>query len=84
LITTITQSIRVNGSDAVRLNDLFVNLLDESKRLKAKDSSFSALVARHTKNKKNRAKPYDKSQKDKNSEMKCNHCHKEEHKAEAC
>ena len=43
LITTITQSIRVNGSDSVKLEDLFSNLIDESKRLKSKDSDAIAL-----------------------------------------
>jgi len=44
LITTITQSIRVNSSDSIKLEELFSNLIDESKRLKHKDSGETALV----------------------------------------
>ena len=32
-----------NGSDSVKLEDLFSNLIDESKRLKSKDSDATAL-----------------------------------------
>ena len=32
-----------NGSDSVKLEDLFSNLIDESKRLKSKDSDAIAL-----------------------------------------
>jgi len=43
LITTITQYIRVNDSGSIKLEELFSNLIDKSKRLKHKDSDETAL-----------------------------------------
>ena len=65
LITTITQSIRVNGSDSVKLEDLFSNLIDESKRLKSKDSYAIALNIKSKKAKE--YKPYNQNKVQKHS-----------------
>ena len=36
LTTTITQSIKVNGTNSIKLHGLFSNLINESKRIKNK------------------------------------------------
>ena len=86
LITTITQSICVNGSDSLKLEDLFSNLIDESKRLKTKDSDAIALSVRTKKAKE--YKPYNQNKVQKHSknksELKCEHCHKKGHKIDKC
>jgi len=88
LITTITQSIRVNGSGLIKLEELFSNLIDESKRLKHKDSGETALV---TTKQKSKYKPYNankvsknKSNKNSNKSITCEHCRKKGHKIEKC
>ncbi len=83
LITTITQSIRVNGSGSIKLEKLFSNLIDESKRLKHKDSGETAL---HTTKQKSKYKPYNanKVSKKSNKSITCEHCHKKGHKIEKC
>ena len=86
LITTITQSIRVNGADSFKLEELFSNLIDESKRLKSKDSDAIALFTKTKKAKE--YKPYNQNKVQKHSknksELKCEHCHKKGHKIDKC
>jgi len=91
LITTITQSIRVNGSSSIKLEELFSNLIDKSKRLKHKDSGETAL---HTTKQKPKYKPYNankvtknksnKSNINSNKSITCEHCCKKGHKIEKC
>ncbi len=86
LITTITQSICVNGSGSIKLEELFSNLIDESKRLKHKDSGETALL---TTKQKFKYKPYNankvtknksnKSNKNLNKSITCEHCRKKGH-----
>ena len=59
LITTITQAIRVNGSDSLKLDELFANLIDESKRVKSrsKKNQNSTEIALFIKGKKGEFKP---------------------------
>lgn len=88
LITTITQSIRVNGSGSIKLEELFSNLIDESKRLKHKDSGETALLI--TKQKKyksynaNKVNKSNKSNKNSNKSITCEHCRKKGHQIEKC
>ena len=87
LITTITQSIRVNDDASIKLDDLFANLIDESKRVKARDFDATALSTRIIKKRKFN-KFYDKNrvikQKIEKSLEKCAHCHKKKHKENKC
>ena len=84
LITTITQSMRVNGSDSINLENLFSNLIDESKRLKGRDSDAITLAAKASNN--SSFKPYNQQKvgKKKRPDLKCDHCHKKGHKADKC
>jgi len=91
LITTITQSIRVNGSSSIKLEELFFNLINEFKRLKHKDSGETAL---HTTKQKPKYKSYNankitknksnNSNKNSNKSITCEHCRKKSHKIEKC
>ena len=91
LITTITQAIRVNGSDSLKLDELFANLIDESKRVKSrsKKNQNSTEIALFIKGKKGEFKPYNKNKVNKSGNnpkfsIKCAHCHKKGHKIENC
>ena len=95
LITTITQSIRVNGADSIKLHDLFSNLIDESKRIKNKQihDNELALYTEYKTYKSNKANKSNKSKfneknkikKTKNDKLlKCDHCHKKGHKINKC
>ena len=85
LITTITQSIRVNGSDDLRLDSLFANLIDESKRLTSRNGDSVALYA-NTKGKKpkNTGNIMGNHRITKPKGPKCPHCKKTGHKIEKC
>ena len=64
-----------------------INLIDESKRVKARDFDAIALSTRIIRKKKSN-KPYDKNrvikQKIEKSLEKCAHCHKKRHKEDKC
>jgi len=91
LITTITQSIRVNSSSSIKLEELFSNLIDESKRLKHRDSGETAL---YTTKQKSKYKPCNANKvtknksnnlnKNLNKSIICEHCRKKGHKIEKC
>ena len=94
LITIITQSIKVNGTNFIKLYDLFNNLINESKRIKNKQTQNDemALLAEYKTSKSNKAnnkskKPkfnqQNKVKKAKNT-LKCDHCHKKGHKIDTC
>ncbi len=94
LITAITQSIRVTGSDSLKLEELFSNLIDESKRVKSlsKENSNKEIstdeIALFTKSKKGKYKPYNQNKVNKSGNstktIKCNHCKKNGHKIDKC
>lgn len=85
LITTITQSIRVNGSNDLRLDSLFSNLIDESKRLTSRNEDNVALYA-NTKSKKpkNTDNIMSNHRITKPKGSKCPHCKKTGHKIDKC
>ena len=77
-VTTITQTMRVNGDKALNLAQLFANLVDESKRITIRDNESVLYVQKN--NKPNKLGKYrvEKTQK------KCPFCKKGNHKAEKC
>ena len=79
IVTTITQTIRVNDNKSVNLIELFANLVDESKRITTRDKK-SVLYTQHgkTKPKKLNKHRVEKSQK------KCSYCKKSNHKKDKC
>ena len=93
LITIITQLIKVNGANSIKLHDLFSNLIDESKRIKNKQiqNDEMALLAEYKTSKFNKA---NKSKKPKfnqqnkvkktKSPLKCDYYHKKKHKINTC
>ena len=48
IVTIITQTIRINGDKVLNLKELFVNLIDESKRVITRDKKI-ALYIKHDK-----------------------------------
>ena len=48
IVTTITQTIKINGDKALNLRELFANLVDESKRVITRDKK-TALYIKHDK-----------------------------------
>ncbi|KAI9686313.1 MAG: hypothetical protein M1812_008598, partial [Candelaria pacifica] len=85
LITTITQSIRVNGSKSISLSELFANLIDESKRVKYRDSENDK-TALFT-SAKNRYKDYQKGnkvEKPKRQKETCSYCKRGVHHIDKC
>ena len=93
LTTTITQLIRVNEADFIKLHGLFSNLINESKRIKNKQiqNDKMALLVKYKTLKFNKANKLKKSKfnqqnkikKTKNT-LKCDHCYKKRHKINTC
>ena len=77
-VTTITQTIRINGDKALNLAQLFANLVDESKRITTRDNESVLYIQRNNKPSKLSKHRVEKSQK------KCPFCKKGNHKAEKC
>ena len=79
IVTTITQTIRVNNNKSINLIELFVNLVNESKRITARDKKF-VLYTQHDKTKPKKLSKHrvEKSQK------KCPYCKKNNHKEDKC
>ena len=77
-VTTITQIIRVNDDKTLNLVQLFVNLMNKSKRIIIRNNEFVLYVQKN--NKLNKLSKYrvEKTQK------KCFFCKKDNHKAEKC
>ena len=84
LITTITQSIRVNGSGSIKLEELFANLIDESKRLRSKHAPDTLALSAKAKSR----KPYQRNKVQKpfkkGGDLTCDHCHKLGHRVSTC
>ena len=79
IVITITQIIRVNDDKSINLIELFANLVDESKRITARDKE-SVLYTQHDKTK---FKKLGKHRVEK-SQKKCPYCKKGNHKKDKC
>ena len=77
-VTIITQTIRVNDDKTLNLTQLFVNLINENKRITTRDNEFVLYIQRNNKSNKLSKHRVEKSQK------KCSFCKKNNHKAEKC
>jgi hypothetical protein len=77
-VAMISQFIRTNQSE-INLDDLFFQLIDESRRLKSKENKEIAL---NSKPSSGGAKP--KEDKPRKTKRTCNHCRKSEHNENKC
>ena len=86
LITTITQSIRVNGFSALKLDSLFVNLIDEFKRLTSRNETSATLYIDKIdkKNKSSKSNQMGNHRVQKSKKLKCIHCKKFDHLIDKC
>ena len=76
--------MHVNDSDSINLENLFSNLIDESKRLKDRDSDAITLTVKASNNSSFKSYNQQKVGKKKRPDFKCDHCHKKNHKADKC
>ena len=91
LITIITQSIRVNDFSALKLDSLFVNLIDESKRLTSRNETSATLYidkidkkGDKLDNKSRKSNQLDNHRVQKSKTLKCTHCKKFDHLIDKC
>ena len=87
IVTTITQTIRINGDKTLNLKELFANLVDESKRVSTRDEK-TALYIKHDKKRgkiqhMNRYR-VEKPNTNTANKQKCSFCKKDNHKEEKC
>ena len=86
-VTTITQTIKVNDDKTLNLTQLFVNLVDESKRVSTRDEE-TALYIKHDK-KRDKIQHMNEYRVEKLnintvSKQKCSFCKKSNHKEKKC
>ena len=77
-VTTITQIIKINNDKTFNLTQLFVNLMNENKRITTRNNKFVLYIQRNNKLNKLNKHRVEKSQK------KCFFCKKSNHKTEKC
>ena len=84
-VTIITQTIRVNDDKALNLTQLFVNLIDESKRVSTRDEE-TALYIKHDKkrDKIQHMNEYRVEKLNTADKQKCSFCKKDNHKTKKC
>ena len=78
VVIIITQIIRVNDDKTLNLIQLFVNLMNESKRITTRNNESVLYIQRNNKSSKLSKHRVEKSQK------KCSFCKKNNHKTEKC
>ena len=86
IVTTIIQTIRVNGDKALNLKELFVNLIDESKRVITRNKK-TALYIKHDKkrNKSQHMSEYRIKKPITNiTQGKCSYCKRDKHAKNKC